>query len=74
MVPGGSASLRDRQSTPIFIPQDPEKTEEYQTKMNKNVEKSRKRIYIEPGTVISLIQIVFVCKGLNDIRMVYNGN
>ena len=49
------------------------KIEEDQTKMKNKVEKVRKRLYIDPGTVLSLNHMFYVRKGLNDIRMVYNG-
>ena len=41
--------------------------------MKNKVDKVRKRLYIIPGTVLSITHIFFVCKGLNDIRMVDNG-
>ena len=40
--------------------------------MNNKEEKVRIRLYIEPGTVLSLTHMFFVRKCLNDIRMVYN--
>ena len=40
--------------------------------MNKKVDKVRKRLYIEPGTVLSITQIFYFWKVLNDIWMVYN--
>ena len=59
---------------PQFLrPQDPAKTEEGRTKMKNNVEKVRKRSYIEPGTVLSLTNMFYVRKVFNDIWMVYNG-
>ena len=59
---------------PQFLrPQDPAKTEEDRTKMKKKVNKVRKRFYIDPGKVLSLTPMFYVHKGLNDIRMVYNG-
>ena len=30
-------------------------------------------MYIEPGTMLSLSLMFYVCKGLNNIQMVYNG-
>ena len=41
--------------------------------MKKKVDKVRKRLYIDPRTVLSLNHMFYVRKGLNDIRMVYNG-
>ena len=49
------------------------KIEEDQTKMNNKVEKVRKRLYIDPGKVLSTTHMFYVRKGLMDIRMVYNG-
>ena len=53
--------------------QDPSKTKEDQTKMKNKVEKDRKRTYIENGTVLSLTHMFYVRKGLNNIRIIYNG-
>ena len=53
---------------PQFLrPQDPAKTEEYCTKMKNNMDKIRKILHIEPGTVLSLTRMFYVCKccGLN---------
>ena len=41
--------------------------------MNNKVDKVRKRLYIEPGTVLSTTHMFYVCKCFNGIRMVYNG-
>ena len=41
--------------------------------MKNKVGKVRKRLYIEPDTVLNLTHMFYVRKGLNDIRMVYNG-
>ena len=41
--------------------------------MKNKVDKVRKRLYIEQGTVLSLTHMFYVRKGLNDIQMVYNG-
>ena len=41
--------------------------------MKNKVEKVRKSVYIDPGTVLSLPHMFYVRKGLNDIWMVYNG-
>ena len=41
--------------------------------MKEKVEKVRNRMYIDPGTVISLSHIFHVRKVLNDIQMLYNG-
>ena len=41
--------------------------------MKNKVEKVRKRLYIEPEKILSLTHMFYVHKGLNDIRMVYNG-
>ena len=57
----------------FFLPQDPAKTEEDRTKMKNNVENVRKSMYSDPGIVLSLTQMFYVRKGLNNIRMVYNG-
>ena len=48
------------------------KTEEYQTRMKKKVDKVRTRRYIEPGNMLSLSYMFYVCIGLNYIRMIYN--
>ena len=59
---------------PQFLrPQDPSKTEEDCTKTKKNVDNVIKRLYIYPGTFLSLTHMFYVQKGLNDIWMVYNG-
>ena len=57
----------------FFRPQDPGKTEEDRTKIKKKVDKVRKSLYIESGTFLILTHMFYVHKGLNDIRMVYNG-
>ena len=41
--------------------------------MKNKVEKVSKRLYIDPGTVLSLTHMFYVQNVLNDIRMVYNG-
>ena len=41
--------------------------------MKNKVEKVRKSLYIDPGTVLSVPHMFYVRKVLNDIRMVYNG-
>ena len=53
-------------------PQDPAKTEEDQTKTKKKVNKVKKRLYIEPGTLLSFPYNFYGLKGLNDVWMVYN--
>ena len=59
---------------PQFVrPQDPAKTEEDSTKMKNNVYKVKKLLYIYPGTFLSITHMFYVRKGLNYIRMVYNG-
>ena len=42
--------------------------------MKNKVNKFIKMLYIEPGTVLSLTHMFYVCKVLNDIWIVYNGN
>ena len=59
---------------PRFLrPQDPLKTEEDRTNMKKKVDKVSKRMYIDPGTVLSLSHMFYVQKGLNYTWMVYDG-
>ena len=41
--------------------------------MKNKADKVIKRLYIDPGTVLSLTHIPPPRKGLNVIRMVYNG-
>ena len=61
-------------NSPQFLrPQDPSKTEEYWTKMKSKVDKVRKRLYIEPWTLLILTHMFYVRKYLNGIWMVYNG-
>ena len=57
----------------FLLPQDTAKTEEDRSNMKNKVVKVRKRLYIEPDTVLNLTHMFYVRKGLNDIRMVYNG-
>ena len=40
--------------------------------MKNKVDKVRKKIYIEPGIVLRITHMFCVCKGLNNIWMVYN--
>ena len=40
--------------------------------MKNKVDKVRKRLYIDTGTLLSLTHMFYVRKGLNGIRMVYN--
>ena len=54
-------------------PQDPAKKESDRVKMKNKLDKVRQRLYIEPGPVASLSHMFYVPKGLEDIRMVYNG-
>ena len=49
------------------------KCEEDRLKMKAKVDKVWKRKYIECGTVLSLTHMLYVPKGKQDIRMVYNG-
>ena len=59
---------------PQFLrPKDPAKKEEDQINTKNKVEKIRKRLYIDPETVLSITHMFYVRKGLNDIQMVYNG-
>ena len=53
-------------------PHDPDKTDKDRTKIKNKMDKVRNRIYIDPGTVLSLSHIFYVLKGLNTIWMVYN--
>ena len=53
-----------------MIPRDQAKTEEDRTKIKNKVEKVRKRLYINSGTLLSLTDMFYVRKGLNDIWMV----
>ena len=64
---GRSTSLCNRQFPQFLRPQDPSKTEEDITNTKKKVNKVRKRVYIEPGTVPSLTHMFYVQKGLNNI-------
>ena len=57
----------------FFRPQDPSKIEEDCTKMKNKVDKVRKRLYMDPGTLLSLNHMFYFQKGLNAIWMVYNG-
>ena len=41
--------------------------------MKKKVDKVRKWLYIETGTVLSITHMFYFCKGLNYIQIVYNG-
>ena len=54
-------------------PQAPAKTERDANLMKAKVDKVRQRRYIESGFVVSLLHMFYVPKGLDDIRMVYNG-
>ena len=49
------------------------KIEEDRTKIKNKVDKVIKRLYIYPGTVLSLTHMFYFREGLNDIRVVYNG-
>ena len=60
--------------TQFLRPQDPSKTEEDRIKTKNKADKVRIRLYIEPGTVLSLTHMFYVHKGLKNIRMVYKGN
>ena len=51
-------------------PQDSAKTEEDWTNIKNNVDKVRKRLYIEPGILLSITHIFYVHKGFNDILIV----
>ena len=51
----------------------PPKDGEGRSKMKAKLDKVRQRLYIEVGTVLSLTHMFYVLKGLDDIRMVYNG-
>ena len=42
--------------------------------MKNKVDKVIKTLYIDPGKFLSLAHMFYVCKVLNDIRMVYNSN
>jgi hypothetical protein len=55
-------------------PQQREKDEETRQRVIKKLDKVRKRRYISPGTVQSLTDFFSVPKGLDDIRLVYNGS
>ena len=73
MGPGGQPCYAIGNFPQFLLPHDPSKTEEDRTNMKKKVGKVRKRMYIDPGTVLSLSNMFYVCKGLNDIQMVYSG-
>jgi hypothetical protein len=55
-------------------PQQREKDEEIRKRVIEKLDKVRKRRYISPGTVMSLTDFFSVPKGLEDIRLVYNGS
>ena len=54
-------------------PQRPPIDEEGRRKMKTKLDKVRQRRYIEMGLVLSLTHMFYVAKGMEDIRMVYNG-
>ena len=55
------------------VPQAPAKTEDKGKRVMEKVSKVRRRRYIAVGLVLSLTHMFYVAKGLDDIRMVYNG-
>jgi hypothetical protein len=54
--------------------QNAERNEATRASVIKKLSKVRKRKYISPGTVTSLTDFFSVPKGLDDIRLVYNGS